>query len=148
VVAQIVQRLGYALNDGGSIHGKGRGFSLRHCVQTGSGAHPASSPMGTGHFFHGVKRPGREADNSPPFGAQVLIRFRPNLSKHWVKHYVLRYRNLFVLNGIRRNCHSSRRNLVLYQFIKRAIRLTVIIIEESPSYQLPTKLYPTFFWPG
>jgi hypothetical protein len=25
---------------------------------------------------------------------------------------------------------------------------TVIIIEESPSYQLSTKLYPTFFWPG
>jgi hypothetical protein len=25
---------------------------------------------------------------------------------------------------------------------------TVIIIEESPSYQLPTKLYLTFFWPG
>jgi hypothetical protein len=24
----------------------------------------------------------------------------------------------------------------------------VIIIEESPSYQLPTKFYPTFFWPG
>jgi hypothetical protein len=41
-----------------------------------------------------------------------------------------------------------RRNLLLYQFIKRAIRLTVIIIEESPSYQLPTKLYPTFLWPG
>jgi len=31
---------------------------------------------------------------------------------------------------------------------KKAIRLTVIIIEESPSYQLPTKFYPTFFWPG
>jgi hypothetical protein len=31
---------------------------------------------------------------------------------------------------------------------KRAIRLIVIIIEESPSYQLPTKFYPTFFWPG
>jgi hypothetical protein len=27
------------------------------------------------------------------------------------------------------------------------IRLTVIIIEEYPSYQLPTKFYPTFFWP-
>jgi hypothetical protein len=25
---------------------------------------------------------------------------------------------------------------------------TVIIIEESPSYQLPTKFYTTFFWPG
>jgi hypothetical protein len=25
---------------------------------------------------------------------------------------------------------------------------TVIIIEESPSYQLPTKFHTTFFWPG
>jgi hypothetical protein len=25
---------------------------------------------------------------------------------------------------------------------------TVKIFEESPSYQLPTKCYPTFFWPG
>jgi hypothetical protein len=28
-------------------------FSLRHRVQTGSGAHPASYPMGTGGSFHG-----------------------------------------------------------------------------------------------
>jgi hypothetical protein len=34
------------------------------------------------------------------------------------------------------------------QFIKRVIKLTVIIIEESPSYQLPTKFYLTFLWPG
>jgi hypothetical protein len=65
-----------------------------------------------------------------------------------VKHYVLRYTNLFDVYGIRRNCHSSGRNLLLYQFVKRAIRLIVIIIEESPSYQLPAKFYPTFFWPG
>jgi hypothetical protein len=31
---------------------------------------------------------------------------------------------------------------------KRVIRLIVIIIEESPAYQLPTKFYPTFFWTG
>jgi hypothetical protein len=42
--------------------------------------------------------------------------------------------NLFVLYEIRRNCHSSGRNLLVYQFIKRVIRWTVIIIEESPSY--------------
>jgi hypothetical protein len=62
--------------------------------------------------------------------------------------YVLRHRNLFVLYGIRRNCHSSGRNLLLYQFIKRVIGLTVIIIEESLLYQVPTKFYPPFFWPG
>jgi hypothetical protein len=52
-----------------------------------------------------------------------------------------------VIYGIRRNFHSNGRN-ILYQFIKRVIRLTIIIIEGSPSYQLPTNFYPTFFWPG
>jgi hypothetical protein len=33
-------------------------FSLRHHVQTGSGAHPASHPMGVGGSFTGGKRPG------------------------------------------------------------------------------------------
>jgi hypothetical protein len=39
-------------------------FSLHHRVQTGSGVHKASYPMGTGGFFPGVKRRGREADHS------------------------------------------------------------------------------------
>jgi hypothetical protein len=46
-------------------------FSLHHCVQNGSGAHPASYPMDTGGSFPGVKRPGREADHSPPSSAEV-----------------------------------------------------------------------------
>jgi len=37
-------------------------------VQTGPGAHPASCTMGTGSF-PGVKRPGRDADPSPPSSA-------------------------------------------------------------------------------
>jgi hypothetical protein len=32
-----------------------RNFSPHHCVQTGSGAHPASYPMGTTGSFHGDK---------------------------------------------------------------------------------------------
>jgi hypothetical protein len=31
---------------------------------------------------------------------------------------------------------------------EKVIRLIVIIIEETPSYQLPTKFYLTLFWPG
>jgi hypothetical protein len=43
------------------------------CVQTGSGAHPASYTMGTGVLSPGVKaRPGREADHSPPSSAEVV----------------------------------------------------------------------------
>jgi hypothetical protein len=47
-------------------------FSSILCVQTGSGAHPASCPMGTGGPFRGLKaRPGRDADHSPPSSAEV-----------------------------------------------------------------------------
>jgi hypothetical protein len=46
-------------------------FSLLHVVQTGSGVHPTSSPMGIGSSLPGVKRSGREADHSPPASAEV-----------------------------------------------------------------------------
>jgi hypothetical protein len=46
-------------------------FSLRHRVQNGSGAHPASYPMGTRALSLGVRRPGREADHSLPSSADV-----------------------------------------------------------------------------
>jgi hypothetical protein len=47
-------------------------FSSSLCVQTGSGAHPASCTMGTGDPFPGGKaRPGRDADHSPPSSAEV-----------------------------------------------------------------------------
>jgi hypothetical protein len=47
-------------------------FSSSLCVQTGSGAHPASCTMGTGgHFLGGKARPGRDADHSPPSSAEV-----------------------------------------------------------------------------
>jgi hypothetical protein len=47
-------------------------FSSSLCVQTCSGAHPASCPMGTGVLFPGVKaRPGHDADHSPPSSAEV-----------------------------------------------------------------------------
>jgi hypothetical protein len=47
-------------------------FSSSLCVQTGSGAHPASYQTGIGGPFPGVKaRPGRDADHSPPSSAEV-----------------------------------------------------------------------------
>jgi hypothetical protein len=49
-----------------------RGFSSSLCVQTGSGAHPASYPMGTGGPFSGGKvRQGLDADLSPPSSVEV-----------------------------------------------------------------------------
>jgi hypothetical protein len=47
-------------------------FSSNLCIQTGSGAHPASYTMGTrGSFPEGKARPGRDADHSPPSSAEV-----------------------------------------------------------------------------
>jgi hypothetical protein len=52
------QLLGYGLDDQGSgvrfPAGAGN-FSLNHCVQTSSGAHPASYPMGIRDYFPGGK---------------------------------------------------------------------------------------------
>jgi hypothetical protein len=53
--------LGYGLDDRGFRvrfpAGVGN-FSLHHCVQNGSGAHPATYPMGTRGFFPGGKAAG------------------------------------------------------------------------------------------
>jgi hypothetical protein len=53
--------LDYGLDDRGSRvrfpEGAGN-FSLHHCVQNGSGAHPASYPMGTRGSFRGGKAAG------------------------------------------------------------------------------------------
>jgi hypothetical protein len=69
--------LGYGLNDRGSRvrYPAGAGnFCLHHRVQNGSGAHPASYPMGTRGSFPR----GKAADNSPPSSAEV---------KEWVELY-------------------------------------------------------------
>jgi hypothetical protein len=42
-------------------------YSSSLCVQTGSRAHPASCPMGTGGPFPG----GKSADHSPPSSAEI-----------------------------------------------------------------------------
>jgi hypothetical protein len=42
-----------------------------HRIQTSSGAHIASYPMGTGAVFPGVKLLGSETDHSPPSSAEV-----------------------------------------------------------------------------
>jgi hypothetical protein len=48
-----------------------RHIPVFHEVKTGYEAHPASHPMETGGFSLGVKRPGHEADHSPPSSAEV-----------------------------------------------------------------------------
>jgi hypothetical protein len=56
--------MGYGLDGWGLIPGRGRIFLFR--MQTNSGAHPISYPMGTGGCFPGSKEEGHEADHSSP----------------------------------------------------------------------------------
>jgi hypothetical protein len=66
---------GYELDDraiGVRSPAGAKDFSSSLCVQTDSGAHPASCTMGTGGPFPGGNtRPGRDADHSPPSSAEV-----------------------------------------------------------------------------
>jgi hypothetical protein len=67
------------------------------------------------------------------------------ISKQKVTHYALRSTNFLILFGIRKNCHSNGRKLLLDILIKGVIKLAVIIVEEYYCYQLHTKFYLTFF---
>jgi hypothetical protein len=80
-----------------SIRGRGEIFSLRHRVKTGSGTHPASQPMGTGDLTRGVKRPGREAEHSPPCSTEVKNAWGytstpPHAFRMW---YILKHRDSY-----------------------------------------------------
>jgi hypothetical protein len=84
----MVTRLG--LGERVSIPGTGVDFLL-HRVQTGSGAHPTSYSMSNRVSSFGVKRPGREADHSPPSGASVKERLELDLHFPIRSHGVLTY---------------------------------------------------------
>jgi hypothetical protein len=73
-IAQLIQWLGYGLDERGSIPGRERRgiFSPRRYVQTGSGTHSASSTLlYLGLLSPGVKRLGREANHSAPSSAEL-----------------------------------------------------------------------------
>jgi hypothetical protein len=80
------------------------------CVQTGSGAHPASHPMGTGGPFPGGKaRPRRDADHSPPTSAEVKYEWELYLLSSHVPSwrvagqlYLLKFESIF---HIQCKCH-------------------------------------------
>jgi hypothetical protein len=63
-------------------------FGFQHVmniITNGSGAHPASYPVGTGALSVGVKRLAREANHSPPTRSEVkecvkLYLHSPNMS--------------------------------------------------------------------
>jgi hypothetical protein len=69
-LVQSVERLATDWSNGVRYPTQAEDFSSTLCVQTGTGAHPASCTMGTGGSFPGGKaRPGRDADCSRPLNA-------------------------------------------------------------------------------
>jgi hypothetical protein len=64
-----------------------------------------------------------------------------NFRRKSSKNYILRSTNDLILFGIRKNCQSSESNLLLYLFVRRAIKLAVDIIEEHHCYQLHAKYF-------
>jgi hypothetical protein len=76
-----------------------------------------------------------------PSPFEVEMKFWQNWFKREEKHYSLRSIHKFILFGIRKNCLISGRSLLLYQFTKRWIKLTIVIIMGCHCYQLHTKFY-------
>jgi hypothetical protein len=52
-------------------------------VQTGSGVHPTSYTMSTDGSFLGIKRPGREAEHSPPTSAEITKMWISTSTSSW-----------------------------------------------------------------
>jgi hypothetical protein len=61
--------IGYRLDGWGSVPGRGKRFFCTSSVETGSGVHPSSSPVGG--LSPVVKQLGHEADYSPPSSVEV-----------------------------------------------------------------------------
>jgi hypothetical protein len=86
-----------------------------------------------GDLSFGKNRPGREADNSPPSGAEVKYAWSYTFTPQYVMAWCLvKYRDF----------------TLLYLCIKRMIKLTVVIVEGYHCYQLRTKCYPLFLSQG
>jgi len=70
-------------------------------LQTGSEAHPASYPIGTRGLSLGVKRPGSEADHSPPSSAEVkecvVLYFHSPNTPSWSGVQLKKHRDNFTL---------------------------------------------------
>jgi hypothetical protein len=100
--------LGYGLDDRDSsvrFPAGARNFSLHHRVQNGSGANPVSYPMGIRGTFFGVKRPGHEADHSPPSSAEVKECVELYLHSHYafMAWCLIKHRDNFTFTSTRDN---------------------------------------------
>ena len=61
-------------------------------------------------------------------------------------NYTKKYINSLYSFGTRKNCHKNGKNPLLFQFIRKAIEWTVIIIEKFHSCLLQIKFFRTYFY--
>ena len=73
----------------------------------------------------------------------MLIKSQQKWLRQGVEQFALRFINLIILFGKRRNYLRSGRSWSLYLAIKKDIKQTVVIIEAYHFCQLHTKFYPT-----
>jgi hypothetical protein len=57
-----------------------------------------------------------------------------------------KYINSLYSFGRRKNCHKNGKNPLFFQFIRKAIKWTVIIIEEFHTCLLHIKFFQTYFY--
>jgi len=86
-------------------------FSSHHRLWNGSGAHPASYPMGTRAFSLGVYQPGREANHSPPPSVEVKNAWAIPPHPQYVFHgrYLVKHRDFtFTFISIRTGYNANK----------------------------------------
>jgi hypothetical protein len=101
-----------------------------HRVQSGFGAYPVSCLMGTGAPSPRVKRPGREADHSPPSSAEVKNAWSyTSIPPVFMAWYLVKTRANFLPV------------MWLYNFVRRHLRRTAII--NFRTHTLVITFFPT-----
>jgi hypothetical protein len=120
-------------------------FSLYHRVQTGSGAHPASYPMDIRGSSPGVKRPGSEADYSPPSSAVKecveLYLHSPSTPRGVVLSYKKTQGKCYLLTYLLTHsltpwCRILFEKLIVTQLVKK---LSCFLMEPAGSLPCPQK---------
>jgi hypothetical protein len=86
-------------------------------------AHPASYPMGTGGTSLGVKRPGREAEHSPPPTAEVKKTTTPHTSP-WRSGDYLSIGTTLLFTSYTFTMHSSVHPQEYFSYCKSSVRIS------------------------
>jgi hypothetical protein len=114
------EKPGCGLDDRGSVSGRCYvgSFSLDLRVQTGSGAHPASCPVGTRGSYPGGKAAGSWTDHSPLSSAEVKNVWSyisiPPLCLHGMAWCLVKHRDFALTSTLRTYCEGNAWSLCMW----------------------------------